>query len=94
LPNYIDALLIFLACAACGAVFSSTAPDMGASGIIDRYRQFKPVVFICQTEVTYAGKYIDLQAKMTQVHAQLKEQVAKLSHCVVVRGPLLPGPDV
>jgi acetoacetyl-CoA synthetase len=39
MPNRPETLIAFLACASIGAVWSSCAPDMGASVVLDRLRQ-------------------------------------------------------
>jgi acetoacetyl-CoA synthetase len=52
-------------------MFSSTAPDMGASGILDRYRQVTPKLLFVDTEVTYAGKHINLVPKIEELGKDL-----------------------
>ncbi|KAJ5812016.1 hypothetical protein N7474_008317 [Penicillium riverlandense] len=94
LPNSVDTLVILLACAAIGAIFSSTAPDMGMDGIVERYRQLRPKVFICVTEGVYGGKSYDFSEKMAKVHRTLQEQVPELQKSVVVRGQLFKGSNV
>ena len=42
MPNRPETLIAFLACASIGAVWSSCAPDMGASVVLDRLRQTEP----------------------------------------------------
>lgn len=69
--NSIHAVVIALAVAAVGAMFSSTAPDMGASGILDRYRQVTPKILFVDTEVLYAGKEINLVPKIKEIAAEL-----------------------
>ncbi|KAL6228797.1 hypothetical protein BDW75DRAFT_250600 [Aspergillus navahoensis] len=75
LPNSVDTLVVFLACAAIGTIFSSTAPDMGIDGIAERYRQLRPKIFVCQTQGVYGGKKYDLRVKMADVHRILRSQV-------------------
>ncbi len=43
LPNGIEAVVAMLGAAALGAVFSSTSPDFGAAGVLDRFGQIEPV---------------------------------------------------
>ena len=44
LPNVPETCAVMLAAASIGATFSSTSPDFGASGVIDRFGQIRPVV--------------------------------------------------
>ncbi|KAF2992990.1 hypothetical protein E8E13_000714 [Curvularia kusanoi] len=60
LPNRIDWLTTLIGAASIGAIFSSTSPDMGATGIVERYSQIRPTIFICNTAVVYGGKRMDL----------------------------------
>lgn len=44
---------------------------MGASGILDRYRQVTPKFLFMDTEVFYAGRRINLVPKIQEVAADL-----------------------
>lgn len=94
LPNSLDALQVILECASFGVIFSSTAPDKGASGVIDRYRQLKPPGFICQTQITYGGKTHDFRGEMSKVYSAPKTQVPELETCVVAQGSVFAGDSV
>ncbi|KAH9839228.1 uncharacterized protein C8Q71DRAFT_503581 [Rhodofomes roseus] len=65
--NSIDAVVIALATASIGAIFSSTAPDMGTQGILDRYQQIKPKVIFSESEVAWTGKTFDMVPKVSEV---------------------------
>lgn len=65
--NSIHAVVIALAAHSIGALFSSTSPDMGAQGILDRYRQITPKFVFTETEVLYAGRRIDLISTVADV---------------------------
>ncbi|KAF7315820.1 AMP-binding domain-containing protein [Mycena indigotica] len=75
--NTITSVVICLATASIGAIFSSTASDMGTQGVLDRYRQIAPKFIFSETEVTYAGKRIDLLPKVTQVFQDLRKYGAE-----------------
>lgn len=94
LTNSIDAITFLLAAGTIGAVFSSTAPDMGESGILDRYRQLRPKVLICDTEIFYAGKRKDLRQKFCYVNQQLRSSVPEFRTTVVARGPKFQGDNM
>ncbi|KAG6830065.1 hypothetical protein H0H92_002355 [Tricholoma furcatifolium] len=63
----VAAVVIALATASIGGIFSSTATDMGAEGILDRYRQIQPKFIFAETEVVYSGKTVDLLPKVREV---------------------------
>ncbi|KXN90980.1 Acetoacetyl-CoA synthetase [Leucoagaricus sp. SymC.cos] len=65
--NSIHAVVVALAVASIGGIFSSTATDMGVQGILDRYRQIRPKFIFSDTQVNYAGKHIDLADKIKRV---------------------------
>ncbi|THU96731.1 acetoacetate-CoA ligase [Dendrothele bispora CBS 962.96] len=72
--NSIHAVTIAFATASIGAIFSSTATDMGTQGILDRYRQIQPKLVFAETEVFYAGKTINLLPKVTEVVQDLSKR--------------------
>ncbi|KAF1813353.1 acetoacetyl-CoA synthetase-like protein [Eremomyces bilateralis CBS 781.70] len=94
LPNKLDCLLVLLAAGSIGAIFSSTSPDMGATGIIERYKQVRPKVLVCDTVVTYAGKKIDLRKRLFEANKKLSELVPELQHTLVANGPIFEGQNV
>lgn len=65
--NNIDTLLVFLASAALGAIFSSSSTDMGVSGILQRLQQIEPRWVFMDDTALYNGKRIDLRKKMAEV---------------------------
>ncbi|KZT71816.1 acetoacetate-CoA ligase [Daedalea quercina L-15889] len=65
--NSVEAVVIALASAAIGAIFSSTAPDMGTQGILDRYQQIQPKIIFSESQVVYAGKVFDVVPKVSAV---------------------------
>lgn len=67
---------------------------MGVSGIIERYRQVRPKVLVCDTVITYAGKRMDLRKRLAEVHEKLSELVSELKHTLVVNGPLFDGRNI
>ncbi|KAG6900780.1 hypothetical protein C0993_002204 [Termitomyces sp. T159_Od127] len=72
--NSVTAVVIALATASIGGIFSSTATDMGAEGILDRYRQIRPKFIFAETEVVYSGKTVDLLPKVSDVISDLADK--------------------
>lgn len=71
LPNCPQALVAFLACASLGAVWSVCSPDMGATSVIDRFRQISPKVLISCDGYCYSGKAFSRQDVVEQICVQL-----------------------
>jgi acetoacetyl-CoA synthetase len=71
LPNRVETVVAFLACASIGAVWSSCAPDMGVSVVLDRLQQIEPVVLLATDSYAYNGKIHDRSDSVTQLLAAL-----------------------
>ncbi|THV05077.1 acetoacetate-CoA ligase [Dendrothele bispora CBS 962.96] len=71
ISNSITAIALMLATTSIGAIYTGTAPDMGAKGILDRYTQVRPKFIFIETETTYAGARRNLDAKVAEVAAGL-----------------------
>jgi acetoacetyl-CoA synthetase len=56
LPNTIEAVVAMLATTAVGAIYSSTSPDFGEQGVLDRFGQIDPKVLFCADGYRYNGK--------------------------------------
>ncbi|EKT4520981.1 acetoacetate--CoA ligase [Pseudomonas putida] len=80
MPNTWETLVTMLACASLGAIWSSSSPEFGLHGIIDRFGQITPKLLIACAGYQYAGKAIDQVEKINQVTAQLPN----LEHLLVV----------
>ncbi|CAM3881126.1 Acetoacetyl-coenzyme A synthetase [Pseudomonas reidholzensis] len=80
MPNSWQTLVALLACASIGAVWSSSSPDFGVHGIIDRFGQIEPKLLIACAGYHYAGKRIDQVDKINQVASQLPG----LEHLLIV----------
>lgn len=65
--NSIDTLVVFLATAALGGIFSSSSTDMGVKGVLDRLLQIKPRWLFMDDFAVYNGKTIDLRTKMKDI---------------------------
>ncbi|MCC0079968.1 MAG: acetoacetate--CoA ligase [Rhodobacter sp.] len=91
LPNTIEAVVAFLATASLGAIWSLAAPDMGATAVLDRFRQIDPKVLIAQDSYLLAGKPVDKRAQI----AGIADALPGLQHRVMVPGlnGIAPGWD-
>jgi acetoacetyl-CoA synthetase len=71
MPNMPETVVVMLATAALGATFSSCSPDFGERGVLDRFGQIEPKVFVACDGYWYAGKPQDVSDKVRAVAATL-----------------------
>ncbi len=70
-PNKIESIISFLACAKNGIIWSSCSPDFGVQGVVDRFKQIKPKLLITSDYYFYNGKKIDILDKVSEVQKQI-----------------------
>ena len=88
LSNVPQTVVAFLACASIGAIWSSCAPEMGVSVVLDRFQQIQPKLIFATDSYTYASKTFDRRAVLNEVLQELPE----IAHLIHVPGPLFkPG---
>ena len=66
-PNKIESVISFLACAKNGIIWSSCSPDFGTQGVVDRFKQIEPQVLITSDYYFYNGKKIDILKKINEI---------------------------
>jgi len=71
LPNVPESAVAMLASASLGAVWSSAAPDMGPSGVLDRFRQIEPKVLFAVDGYRYGGKEFDRRETLREIVREL-----------------------
>ena len=71
MPNMPEAAIGMLAATSIGAVWSSCSPDFGEQGVLDRFGQIEPVVFLAPDGYWYNGKQNDVSAKVQAILAKL-----------------------
>jgi len=70
-PNKIESIISFLACAKNGIIWSSCSPDFGVQGVVDRFKQINPKVLITSNYYFYNGKKINILEKAEDVLRQI-----------------------
>jgi len=60
MPNTVDTLVMVLATASVGAIWSACAPEFGISGVLDRFGQIEPKILVTVSQYTYNGKVYEL----------------------------------
>jgi acetoacetyl-CoA synthetase len=72
MPNMPETVIAMLATASIGAIWSSTSPDFGIKGVLDRFSQIKPKVIFSADGYYYNGKQFDSQKKLKGILEQLE----------------------
>ncbi len=71
LPNIPETIVTMLATAAVGATFSSTSPDFGTAGVLDRFGQIQPTVLVAADGYRYGGRPNDCLTRLAEIRAGL-----------------------
>ena len=59
MPNIPETVVLMLATASLGAVFSSCAPEFGARAVLDRFGQIEPTVLVAVDGYRYGDRAVD-----------------------------------
>ena len=70
-PNKIESIISFLACAKNGIIWSSCSPDFGIQGVVDRFKQIEPIILITSDHYFYNGKKINILEKIGDILKQI-----------------------
>ena len=71
LPNIPEAVVLLLATASLGAVFSSCAPEFGTRSVVDRWSQIDPVLLVAVDDYRYGDKAVDRGEQVAAIRAGL-----------------------
>lgn len=69
--NYPESVIAMLAATSLGAIWSSTSPDFGIEGVLDRFGQIEPKILFAIESYNYAGKKIDCKEKINQIRGKI-----------------------
>ncbi len=72
LPNIPDATIAMLGATSIGAVWSSSSPDFGVQGVLDRFMQIEPKILFAVNGYFYNGKAVDTRDKVFEIAARLQ----------------------
>jgi acetoacetyl-CoA synthetase len=89
LPNILEALVAFHACASVGATWSSCSPDFGVRCVVDRFAQIEPRVLLAVDGYRYGGR----DHERLGVVRELQQALPSLERTVVL-GYLDPEPSL
>jgi acetoacetyl-CoA synthetase len=76
MPNMPETIALMLAVTSIGAIFSSCSPDFGERGVLDRFGQIEPKIFVSVDGYWYNGKPIAIADKLAAVARQLSSAAA------------------
>lgn len=71
MPNMPEAIIAMLAASSIGAIWSSSSPDFGIKGVLDRFSQIEPKVIFAADGYYFKGKQFDSQEKLKGILEQL-----------------------
>jgi acetoacetyl-CoA synthetase len=71
MPNVPETIVVFLAAASLGAIWSACSPDMGPVAVLDRFRQIEPKLLVACDGYRHGGVAHDRRALLQQVVAEL-----------------------
>ncbi|MBY6063258.1 acetoacetate--CoA ligase [Pseudidiomarina sediminum] len=91
MPNCCETIVAMLATTSLGAIWSSCSPDFGVQGVLDRFGQISPKVFLTVDGYYYNGKTLAISEKTNAIRAEL----TSLEHTLLVNfadtGAVLPA---
>uniref|UniRef100_T2MB33 Acetoacetyl-CoA synthetase n=1 Tax=Hydra vulgaris TaxID=6087 RepID=T2MB33_HYDVU len=109
IPNCEFAVTAMLATTSLGAIWSSTSPEFGVSGVLDRFQQISPKVIFSVDSVIYNGKKHDHLKKLQSVvdglpclekvvlcsynNSEAETDISKINKCVFLSKFIEDIPD-
>lgn len=89
MPNIIETVVAMLASVSLGAIWSSSSPDFGIKGVLDRFGQIKPKVLFSADGYSYGGKSFDSLERVAGIVKELPS-----TEQVVVVPYISTNPDI
>ena len=71
LPNSVEAVVAYLACATIGATWASCAPDLEPAAALERLAQLRPVMLIASGGYHFGGRFRDRRAASEELAGAL-----------------------
>ena len=91
MPNVPETIVAMIATSLLGATFTSTSPDFGVAGVLDRFGQVEPKVLIAADGYVYANKQHSRLELLAEVVAGLPTLEAVIVHGELSAAPNLTG---
>lgn len=80
MPNMPETIIMMLATASIGAIWSSSSPDFGIKGVLDRFSQIEPKVVLSADGYFYKEKIFDSQKKLKGI----LDKLPSVEHVIMV----------
>ncbi|MBT3228369.1 MAG: acetoacetate--CoA ligase [Candidatus Marinimicrobia bacterium] len=82
IPNLPETIIAMLAASSLGAIWSSSSPDFGIKGVLDRFTQIEPKIIFAADGYFYGGKRFDSLEKLQNILHDLPsvEKVVVISY--------------
>jgi len=93
MPNMPETVALMLAVTSLGAIWSSCSPDFGDQGVLDRFGQIEPKLFVTCDGYWYNGKRQDVADKVVSVAAKLDVPVLVVPYAGDLASLLARLPD-
>lgn len=71
MPNMPETIIAMLATASIGAIWSSTSPDFGLKGVVDRFSQIEPKIIFAADGYFFKGEIFDSQKNLQGIINEL-----------------------
>ena len=71
MPNMPETIIAMMAASSMGVIWSSASPDFGVQGLVDRFGQIEPKLFIAVDGYYYNGKTLDCLEKVRGLQPHL-----------------------
>ena len=85
--NLPETVIVFLACASIGVIFSSCSPDFGVDAALARFAQIEPKLLFASSTYFYGGKQFDT----SETIQQLAEGIPGLKRIIQLPYPGIPS---
>ena len=83
MANSIWIIVLFLASASIGSIFTSVSPDLGAGGCVSRFKQVEPKWLFADTDLALRGARPSMLGKVMQILKALSEGKTKVTPSIV-----------
>lgn len=90
-PNIPETLVLLLAAASLGAVFSSCAPEFGTQSVVDRWQQIEPTVVLAVDGYQYGTKGVERRSEVEAITRSLPS--VRTVVWLPYLDPVAPAPD-
>lgn len=83
LSNRLETIVACLATLSTGAIWSTSSPDMGVEGVLDRIRQIRPKILYAESDVLYNERILDQRDK-NKAYAKYMLETPEFTNVVVI----------